>query len=53
MKEVAELLKAVIIEELAFRPPAFEATDAGDAPDEVRRQASEAHWQSLVYDPRA
>lgn len=52
-KEFAELLRAVLADELEFRPPPFEPAGAGDDPDEIRRQTSEALWQSLVYDPRA
>jgi len=53
LKEFAGLLQAVLVDELEFRPPPFEAPQAAEPPDEIRRQMSEALWQSLVYDQRA
>ena len=53
MKEFAGLLQAVLVEELDLQPPPFEALAAGETPEELRRQASEALWQSLLFDPRA
>jgi hypothetical protein len=53
LAEFEALLRAQLAEELELTPPPFEAPPAADDPDEVRRQASEALWQSLVFDPRA
>ena len=43
----------ILIDELNLTPPPFEAPAATHDPDEIRRQTSEALWQSLVFDMRA
>ena len=53
MSDFQRLLEDVLIEELDLTPPPFEAPAAEEDPDEVRRQMTEALWQSLVFDPRA
>jgi hypothetical protein len=53
LKEFAELLQAILVEELDLTPQPFEAPAAAEDPDEIRRQTGEALWQSLVFDPRA
>ena len=52
LKEFADLLQALIVEELDLAPPPFEAPAAED-PEEVRRRTAEALWQSLLFDMRA
>ena len=51
-EEFDRLLRAAAAEELDLKPEGFEPVDPVD-PDDVRRQAAEAVWQSLVFDPRA
>ena len=53
LKEFADLLQALIVEELDLTPPPFEAPAAAEDPEEVRRRTAEALWQSLVFDMRA
>ena len=53
LKEFADLLQAIVVEDLELAPPIFEAPAAPEDPEEIRRQAGEALWQSLVFDPRA
>jgi hypothetical protein len=51
LAEFDRLLRTAAAEELDLKPEPFEPIDPVD-PDDVRRQAAEAVWQSLVYDPR-
>ena len=53
LKDFADVLQAILVEELALAPASFEAPAAGEDPDEIRRQTGEALWQSLVFDMRA
>lgn len=53
MQEFAQLLEALLIEELEFIPPPFEALPATDDAEEIDRQSAEALWQSLLYDMRS
>ena len=53
LKEFADLLQALLVDELELTPPPFEAPAAAEDPEEVRRQTAEALWQSLVFDMRA
>ncbi len=53
LKEFADLLQALIVEELDLAPPPFEAPAAAEDPEEVRRRTAEALWQSLLFDMRA
>jgi hypothetical protein len=50
-EEFDRLLRAAAAEELDLKPEPFEPLDPVD-PDDVRRQAAEAVWQSLIFDPR-
>ena len=53
LKEFADLLQTLIVEELELAPPPFEAPAAAEDPEEVRRRTAEALWQSLLFDMRA
>ena len=53
VREVAQLLEALLADELDWTPPPFEALSATDDAEEIERQASEALWQSLLYDMRS
>ena len=53
LREFAELLQVLLVEEMDFTPPPFEAPAAAEDPEEIRRRTAEALWQGLVYDPRA
>ncbi len=53
MSDFRRLLEDILIEELELIPAPFEAPAATEDPEEVRRQAAEVLWQSLVFDPRA
>jgi len=52
-RECARLLEGLLAEELELPPLPFEAPPAADDADEIERQAAEALWQSLLYDPRS
>ena len=51
-EEFGRLLLQTAAEETNLPPAEFEPIAAGDDPDELRRQMTEAVWQSLLYDPR-
>jgi hypothetical protein len=51
--ELETLLRAKLIEELELTPQPFEPVASAEDADEIRRQTSEALWQSLLADPRA
>ncbi len=53
LTEFAELLQALLVEELELTPPPFEAPAAAEDPEEIQRRTAEALWQSLLYDMRA
>jgi hypothetical protein len=53
VRECARLLEGLLAEELELPPLPFEAPPAADDADEIERQAAEALWQSLLYDPRS
>jgi hypothetical protein len=53
LSEFTRLLEAVLVEELEFTNPPFEPLLAADDVAEIDRQASEALWQSLLYDQRS
>jgi hypothetical protein len=53
LKEFADVLQAILVEELTLTPPLFEAPAAAEDPEEIRRQIGEALWQSMVFDMRA
>jgi hypothetical protein len=53
VREVATLLENELAEELEPPPLPFESLPVGDDEEEIERQAAEAVWQSLLYDPRA
>jgi hypothetical protein len=53
VKEVAQLLEALLVEELELSPLPFDALPVTDDAEEIDRQAAEALWQSLLYDMRS
>jgi hypothetical protein len=53
IKDFADLLQAILVEEFDLTPPPFETVAVGEDPEEIHRQAGEALWQSLVFDTRA
>jgi hypothetical protein len=53
MKEFADIIRALIVEELELPPLFFESLPLGEAPREIERQTAEALWQSLLFDPGA
>jgi hypothetical protein len=50
--EVAALLRAAVLAELAPAPLPLALVEAGEPPEEVARQTAEALWQGLVAEPR-
>jgi hypothetical protein len=53
LPEIASLLEARLAEELELTATPFEPLPAADDAAEIERQAAEAMWQSLLYDPRS
>lgn len=53
LAECARLLEALLADELELTPPPFEPLPVTDDADDLERQAAEALWQSLLYDPRS
>jgi hypothetical protein len=53
LSEFASLLRAQLAQELELAPQPFEPLPTGEDAADIRRQAAEALWQSLVCDPRA
>jgi hypothetical protein len=53
LDELRELLRAALAEESKPTPVPFEPLPTTIDPEEVRRQAAEATWQSLLADMRA
>jgi hypothetical protein len=51
--DMLRLLASLAADELDAPPAPFDAVPLADGPDEVRRQADEALWQSFLYDFRA
>jgi hypothetical protein len=51
--DLLRLLAALAADELDTPPAPFDAVPLEDGPDEIRRQADEALWQSFLYDFRS
>jgi hypothetical protein len=53
LHEFAQLLEALLADELELSPLPFDPLPATDDAEEIDRQAAEAMWQSLLYDMRS
>jgi hypothetical protein len=53
LEECRQLLLAMLVEELEFRPLPFNLPAVAEGPAEIQRQTAEALWQSLLSDMRA